>query len=126
MEFVHRDQAVSALYIEDKLSRQASHGLGRSLVTQLEGLFPDPLKRGKLDADVLVAAHTSPHMQTMVNDDAEMIVRNGQTGQENPVFPETFDMEKHLVINHTIDRGGIGGALLRFMISMGYLWASYI
>ena len=125
MEFVHRDQAVAALYIEDKLSRQASHGLGRSLVTQLEGLFPDPLKRGKLDADVLVAAHTSPHMQTMVNDEKEIIVCNTQTGEAYPVFPPHFDMSKHLVINHTIDRGSIGGALLHFMISMGYLWASY-
>ena len=50
-----RDQAVSDLYIADKMERQSSHCLLRGVVSQLEALFPNPLSRGKLALDVLVS-----------------------------------------------------------------------
>ena len=122
MDLIHRDQSVCSLYIEDKLTRQSTHGLLKSLVCQLEGLVPDPLVRGKLAPDVLVQAHTSAAMETTVDDSGELMVTNASQHQQHPVFPETFNLSKLLVINHTIDRGSIGGALLHFMIKKGYLW----
>ena len=121
MEAIFRDQGVSELFVKDKMVRQATHALLRAVITQLEGLFPDPLARGKLSPDVRVQAHGSPADKT-ITEDGKLKVVNDRTGLKQDVFPHDFSLDNHLVLTHTVDRGSTGGALLFFMISQGYLW----
>ena len=43
MGLIVRDQSVAELYILDKLQRQASYQLLKTLVAQLEAACPDPI-----------------------------------------------------------------------------------
>ena len=121
METVHRDQSVAGLWVEDKMTRQSTHSLLRSLLTQLQDLFPNPLERGLLHDEVLIQSHTSRDLRT-ATDGTNLVVLNTVTGDKTDVFPADFSLQNHLILNHTIDRGSTGGALCHYKISKQYLW----
>ena len=121
MEIVHRDQSVAHLWFQDKVTRQSTHALLRTLVTQLEDLFPKPLERGLLHSSVLIKGHDSKDLRTVM-DGTNLVVVNTATREITNVFPGDFSLQNHLILNHTIDRGSTGGALCHFMMSKGYLW----
>ena len=53
-ELVLRDQGITELYVQDKLTRVSSFSLLRVVAAQVEAIFPDPLARGVLPNTVLV------------------------------------------------------------------------
>ena len=50
MDLLLSDSSLSELYAEDKLSREASFNLLRSLITAVESLWPDAIQQSQLPA----------------------------------------------------------------------------
>ena len=72
LELLHRDQVVAELFVLDKVERQASHALLRTLVAQLEQVVDRPISRGTLPSSVRVAplqdpADTIVHLAVLSN-----------------------------------------------------------
>jgi hypothetical protein len=125
IEIVLRDQSVSELYILDKIERQASHQLLRAIVTQLEGLFPDPIRRSRLADTVRVGRLVNPDERRSRDAVGLPVIVNDSAGTSVPVFPPDFDLRSYLTVNNTIDRGSTGAALMAFVMTHGYLWTVY-
>ena len=59
VEVLLRYESFANLYVQDKVERQSSFNLGRTVVAQIAELVPNPLARGTLPAAVSVQAITN-------------------------------------------------------------------
>ena len=122
-EMILRDATVCELYILDKLQRQASHGLFRAVIWQLEGLIPGALSRSFLPP--------SWHIEPLTNrDEKRFRLPSGAIAIANTatkefirlVLPHDFDLHSVLLCGHVLDRGSTGCAVVHWAQHCKLLW----
>ena len=112
MELVLRDQSISELYVVNRMARKAAHGTGVGLFAQLEDLLGSGLPaRCRVPDDVLLRPLTIGERFVRLASGVLVIVNRAQ-GTAVRVFPPAYDPRQHMYLNHTIDRGSIGIAVL--------------
>ena len=111
------------LYIENKLARQASFQLLKTVVSQIADKIPNVLTRGVLDADVHVGPIVDPNKVLSQCAMGLPCLRDFGTGEVTPIFPENFDLDAYVRVTNLIDRGSTGATGVFFMASLGYLWS---
>ena len=112
MDLVLRDQAISELFAENKLARKAAYGAAIALFAQLEDLLGPGLgRRGRVPDGVLLRPlrFGEQYVRLAAGD---LVVANRTEGTATRVFPPGYDPTGHTFINHTVDRGSIGTAVL--------------
>ena len=124
MELVLQDVALTREYIQDKMTRKATHCLMRAVVMQMEWLFSKPISRGFLGEDVRVHALTDRDQKRVRLSNGTLCLVNERTGEVVPIFPLAFDLRELLLVNHTVGRGSTGSALMTFAQHIGLLWTA--
>ena len=122
LEDITRDALTTDLWIDDKLSRQASYGLLRCVLAQLGDLVSTPLRRGILPDSVRVGALRDPSLELVFPADSPPRILNVVTGVEEPVFPQDWSPYSCLIVSNVIDRGSNGAVVLFALMAQWYLW----
>ena len=88
------------------------------------GYVHKPLQRDKLADDVLLSPHKDYHSNLAIDSTGNAVVTNAESEQSLPVFPH-FNLDNHLILSNSTDRGSTGGTVLSLMIVQGYLWTVF-
>ena len=112
MELILRGQAISELYAVNKATRKAAHGHAVGLFAQLEDLLgPGLAVRCRVPDSVLLRPLAFGERYVRLASGVLVIV-NRAVGSAQRVFPPGYDPTVHTYINHTVDRGSVGSAVL--------------
>ena len=125
LELIYRDSKVAALFVEDRLTRQSSHSLLQTIVSQLEQLVPSPVTRGTLPAAVRVAPLQDVDECIVELSDHTLCLVNRRTNRVVHVFPPDFSVKSLLVVNHVLDRGPTNCCMMAFAQQQGLLWVPH-
>lgn len=123
MELILRDLSVSEMYIMDSMVRQSTHALLRVVISQLEQVAANPVQRGRLPSDVHVGVLGADEVLVQLDDGTLCIVRPSSRSVKR-VFPVGFSVRQLLIVNHVIDRGSTGLAMVSFASHIGLLWTA--
>lgn len=123
MDVILRDIGISELFVQDKLQRQATFALLRTIVTQIEEVAQRPISRGRLPPDVRIAKLADQDEAQVQLSDGTLCIVNRRTREVTPVFPAGFAVSNYLIINHVVDRGSTNVSLMSFAAHCGMLWS---
>ena len=115
--------SVSELYILDKQERQATHALFRGLTFAIERLIPNGLHRSFVPEDVHIYAIENRDEVRVRLHNGTLIIVNKVTHDMRYVFLNNCDLMSLLMINHVLDRGASGVALVHYAQHSGLLWS---
>ena len=116
------DREFTDLFVDDKLERENAHGHLQGIATALEGVCRDPVSRSMLPADVQVHAIRQERFRRIKLSSGKIVIVNQDTREVKPMFPDSRDLMKQVMMSHTIDRGSSGQVALHFAVHIGLLW----
>jgi hypothetical protein len=87
MDVILRDQGVTELFVQDRMSRVSTHALLRALVTQMEDLIPDVIRRSFMPSNVLIMPFTDPDDHWVLLPGGKATIANSRTRNARFVFP---------------------------------------
>ena len=88
VDVILRDQGVTELFVQDRMTRVSTHALFRALVTQMEDLVPDIIQRSVLPPDVLIAPFSDPDDNWVLLPGGKATIVNARTRDVRLVFPQ--------------------------------------
>ena len=117
LDCILKDQAVSELYVHDKLVRTASHSLLRAFWCQMGHLLSVPLETSKLPSTVRIMPLQDTD-EILVDDAGQPEILNQRTGHRVRVFGVDYSFRAHLVVHHIIDICSNNCAVIHFAQSL--------
>ena len=102
LDIIWRDLRAAELWVEDKAQRQASFGLLRCVLSQLEDVWPDLLELTKLPSSVLIDPILDVNEDVHIGSDGKATRRNHYTGKEAPILPDCTNTTWTIRIIHEL------------------------
>ena len=122
MSEVHRDMAVSELYINDKVDRRASWNLLRAIIAQQQALKGRKvLEQSFLPAKFRVLPVKKGEHRFFLDSGDEVLVTDS-AGKLLRVLPKVIDLSNLLVTHHVCDRHSTNLTCIFHMMAQGGLW----
>lgn len=123
MVHVLRDHEITEAWVADKVERRAAHATLKAVVGMIESVVGGGLLERCVLPDGVNIMKLKKHEERVTRDGAYHIL-DTNTNQTQPVLPADFQVKGLPVVNHTIDRCGIGAAAMHFAMSAKLvLWA---
>jgi hypothetical protein len=123
MVHVLRDHEITEAWVADKVERRAAHATLKAVVGMIESVVGGGLLERCVLPDGVNIMKLKKHEERVTRDGAYHIL-DTNTKQTQPVLPVDFQVKGLPVVNHTIDRCGIGAAAMHFAMSAKLvLWA---
>ena len=122
MSEVHRDMAVSELYVNDRVDRRASWNLLRAIITQQQALKGRKvLEQSFLPAKFRVLPVKKGEKRLFLDSGDEILVTDSG-GKLLRILPKVVDLSGLVMTHHVIDRHSTNLACCFHMMAQGGLW----
>ena len=120
-EEIWRDAVVSHLFVEDRLSRKASHSLLRTVIHQIEQYVPDFLRRSLMPSTVRLGP-VEPGQRRIILEDGRSALTLVDSDNAVLCVPADWNVRDRTWVSMVVDRAPTNNGCLHFCLANGFCW----